>query len=121
VAWTIEFYGDESGCPVRDFLDKLNEARRAKLLAAIKLLEELGPTLPFPYSSQIDGKLRELRTRHADEHLRVIYFGDPRRVFVLVHAFMKHTAKTPSRDIEVAGSRMKAHVERLKKGRSRKK
>jgi phage-related protein len=50
-----------------------------------------------------------------------MYFGDPRRVFVLVHAFMKHPGKTPSRDIEVAGSRMKAHVERLKKERSRKK
>ena len=116
--YQLEFYEDESGCPVRDFLDTLNDARRARLLAAIKLLEEHGPTLPFPYSSQIEGKLRELRTRSADERLRVIYFGDPRRAFVLVHAFMKRTGKTPAGDIEVAETRMKSHVERLKKRRS---
>ena len=121
MAWVVEFYEDDSGCPVRDFLDGLDDARRAKLLAAIKLLEEHGPTLPFPYSSQIEGKLRELRTRSADERLRVMYFGDPKRAFVLLHAFMKHTGKTPSRDIEVARSRVKAHVERLKKKRGRKK
>jgi phage-related protein len=118
---SVEFYQDASGCPVRDFLDRLDDVRRAKLLAAIKLLEEHGPTLPFPYSSQIEGRLRELRTRSADERLRVMYFGDARRVFVLVHAFLKHTEKTPSRDIEVAGSRMNAHVERLRKRRGRKK
>jgi len=63
VRWAVEFYEDESGCPVRQFLDELPAPQRAKLLALIRLLEEPGPTLPFPYSSQIRGKLRELRTR----------------------------------------------------------
>ena len=41
--WTIEFYeSGEEGCPVRAFLDSLEKARRAKVLAVIALLGEEG-------------------------------------------------------------------------------
>jgi hypothetical protein len=106
LSWIVEFYEDSAGCPVREYLDTLDQHRRAKVLAIIKLLEEEGPDLPFPYSSQVSGKLRELRAQFAGEQFRVLYFGDPVRRFVLVHAFTKHTRKLPARDIEVAKSRM---------------
>ena len=105
--WKIEFYEDDhDGCPVRDFLDDLDVPRRAKVLAIIRLLEEQGPTLPFPYSSQVRGKVRELRTQYQDENFRVLYFGSPTRTFVLLHAFTKRTAKTPPREIAMAERRM---------------
>jgi len=64
MAWQVDFYEDaESNYPVERFLDELAEKHRAKLLALIKMLNEYGPTLPFPYSSQVEGKLRELRTQ----------------------------------------------------------
>ncbi|MGH2360189.1 MAG: type II toxin-antitoxin system RelE/ParE family toxin [bacterium] len=107
----MEFYADETGCPVQQFLDGLDRPKRAKVLALIRLLEEEGPTLPFPYSSQVSGKLRELRTRHADDRLRVLYFGSPLRVFVLLHAFTKRTDTIPLRDIQIADARMKKHLE----------
>jgi phage-related protein len=110
--WTVEFYEDESGCPVREFLDELPAARRAKLLALIRLLEEQGPTLPFPYSSQISGKVRELRTRFGSQHFRVLYFGAPGRRFVLLHAFSKRTAKVPEGDLAAAEARMSQYLER---------
>ena len=110
--WGVEFYEDETSCPVRDFLDGLDKFQRPKVLAAIKLLEEQGPTLPFPYSSQIRGKLRELRTRYGDDRYRVLYFGNPERVFVLLHAFTKRTDKTPPGDIAIAEARMKRYLER---------
>ena len=91
--WTVTFYeSDEEGCAVQSFLDSLDNKRRAKVLAMIRLLEEQRPTLPFPYSSQVRGKIRELRAHYGDEHYRVLYFGAPRRVFVLLHAFEKRTA-----------------------------
>jgi hypothetical protein len=72
--WLVEFYASRTeGCPVRGFLLGLDVPRRAKLVAIIRLLEEQGPTLPFPYSSQIRGKLRELRTHYGKEHYRVLY------------------------------------------------
>jgi len=110
--WTVEFYEDESGCPVRQFLDELPTPKRAKLLALIRLLEEQGPTLPFPYSSQIRGKLRELRTRFGDEHLRMLYFGAPGRTFVLLHAFSKRTEKVPEGELAAAEASMKRYLQR---------
>lgn len=117
-AWVVEFFEDDDGCPVRDFLDGLEPAKRAKVLAIIKLLEEYGPTLPFPYSSQIEGKLRELRSHYADEQYRVLYYGAADRSFVLLHAFVKRTKKTPPREIDVANDRMKRSIDaRTKKRR----
>lgn len=113
--WTIEFYeSGEEGCPVRAFLDSLEKARRAKVLAVITLLGEEGPTLPFQYSSQIRGKLRELRTHYGSEHYRVLYFGAPNRMFVLLHAFVKRSEKTPERDIAIAEARMGRHLRQIK-------
>lgn len=117
--WVIEFYEDATGCPVREYLDTLERRRRAKLLAIIKLLEEQGPDLPFPYSSQVRGKLRELRARFAGEQYRVLYFGDPGRRFVLVHAFAKNTERLLASDIEVAESRMARWLEIHKRQRGK--
>lgn len=110
--WKIEFYeSDDDGYPVQDFLDGLDKPRRAKVVALIALLEEQGPTLPFPYSSQVRGKVRELRTQYGKERYRVLYFGGPKRTFVLLHALEKSTEKLPERDIKIAEERMKRYLE----------
>ncbi|OGL05884.1 MAG: hypothetical protein A3I03_15095 [Candidatus Rokubacteria bacterium RIFCSPLOWO2_02_FULL_68_19] len=81
--WTIEFYeSGEEGCPVRAFLDSLEKARRAKVLAVIALLGEEGPA--------------------------------PNRMFVLLHAFVKRSQKTPERDIAIAEARMARHLRQIK-------
>jgi hypothetical protein len=112
--WSIEFFEDDEGrCPVQDFLDGLDKPRRAKVVAVIALLAEQGPTLPFPYSSQIQGKIRELRTQYGRERYRLLYFGAPGRVFVLLHALEKSTEKLPARGIKVAEARMQRHLKRM--------
>ena len=109
--WAVAFYeSDEDGSPVEVFLDALDPPRRAKVLAVIRLLEEQGPTLPFPYASQVRGRLRELRAHFGREHYRVLYFGAPARVFVLLHAFGKRTAQTPERDIALAKERLQRYL-----------
>ena len=71
--WSVElFEDDEDGCPVQDFLNDLDKPRRAKVVAVIALLAEQGPSLPFPYSSQVRGKIRELRTQYGKERYRVL-------------------------------------------------
>ena len=114
--WQVEFYeSDEHGCPVQDFLDQLEKPPRAKVLALIQLLAEEGPTLPFPYSSQLRGKLRELRTQYGRHNLRVLYFGAADRAWVLLHGFTKRTPKTPEQDIRIAEARMTEHLEQRKR------
>jgi hypothetical protein len=111
--WSVELFEDEDGCAVQDFLDDLDKARRAKLVAVIALLAEQGPNLPFPYSSQVRGKVRELRTQYGKERYRVLYFGAPGRVFVLLHALEKSTEKVPDGDIKIAEARMKKYLRRV--------
>ncbi len=113
--WEIEFYeNDEGGCPVQGFLDGLAKPSRAKVVALIQLLAEQGPTLPFPYSSQVRGKVRELRTQYGKETFRVLYFGASNREWVLLHAFSKRTKRTPEKEIKLAEERMAAYLKKAK-------
>jgi hypothetical protein len=110
VAWVVEFYEEEDGiAPVEDFLAGLSRERRAKALALVKRLEETGPTLPFPYSSQVKGKMRELRTQYGKDKIRILYFADSRRRFILLHAFIKRMEKLSTADIAIAEQRMKQY------------
>jgi len=77
------------------------------------VLEQEGPSLPFPYSSQVRGKLRELRTQQGKDKLRILYFGDARRVFVLLHGITKRSAKLPEEEIRIAEARMELHERRM--------
>jgi hypothetical protein len=115
-AWQVDFYEEESGsAPVEDFLESLPKKQRAKALAVIRKLEEEGPTLPFPFSSQVKGALRELRTRFGRTTLRILYFADARRTFVLLHGLVKTTEKLEESNVGTAEQRMTDRVERLRR------
>ena len=65
----------------------LPEKEHDAIYAVVSLLEKLGITLPFPYSSEIKGgrhPLRELRKKSGRHQLRVLYAFDPRRDAVLL-------------------------------------
>jgi hypothetical protein len=114
MAWQVDFFVDEHGhAPVEDYLASLPVQHRAKLLALIKVLEQEGANLPFPYSSQVRGKLRELRTQQGKDKLRILYFGDARRVFVLLHGIVKRSDKLPEEDMRIAEARMEIHGRRM--------
>ena len=78
----------------------------------IQILSEFGVDLPFPYSSQVRGRLRELRARYGKNQYRVLYYGDANRVFILLHAFEKRSQKLPQREIRIAIERLNADRER---------
>ena len=67
------------------------------MLARINLLKTGGPTLDYPYTSQIEGKLREARLRWKTRY-RVLYFFDEARAAVLLHGFTKATAALEEAD-----------------------
>jgi hypothetical protein len=114
MAWRVDFFVDERGdAPVEGYLTGLPLQHKAKLLALIKMLEQEGPNLPFPYSSQVRGKLRELRTQQGKDKLRILYFGDAKRVFILLHGVVKRSAQLPEEDIRIAVARMELHARRL--------
>src|SRR3972149_5787572 len=78
--WPIELYEEQDGAsPVRDFIDAFPKEKRAKLLAIVDLLSDKGPTLQFPFSSRVRGKVRELRTHYGRDHYRILYAATGRR------------------------------------------
>jgi len=81
--WEVEFTDE-----FEDWWSELSEAEQEDIAAAVELLEQKGPQLPFPYSSGIsDSKhsnMRELRIQHAGRPYRTLYAFDPRRMAILL-------------------------------------
>lgn len=112
MAWETEFYEEDDGTyPVEEFLDSLPQRHLGKVQWVIDRLEEQGPNLPFPYSTQVVGKLRELRGWYGQSLYRILYYGDVNRRFVLLHALKKRTGKLPEADKQLALRRMRKDVE----------
>lgn len=81
--WEVE-YTDE----FEEWWNGLSEAEQEDVAAYVTLLEKKGPTLPYPYSSDIRGArhthMRELRVQHKGRPYRVLYAFDPRRAAILL-------------------------------------
>jgi len=81
--WDVE-YTDE----FESWWRLLDESEQDDIAATVGLLEQKGPSLPFPFSSGIAGSrhshMRELRIQHAGEPYRVLYAFDPRRTAILL-------------------------------------
>jgi phage-related protein len=111
--WEVIFYQDAKGKePVVDFLDSLAVSERARVTRLLHLLAQYGVLLKEPHTRQIRGKLRELRIMEKGGRIRVFYFGITGRKFVLLHGFVKKTAKTPAREIDIALKRMDDFIRR---------
>jgi hypothetical protein len=72
---------------------------------------EMGPLLPFPFSSQLKGKLRELRFHLADGDYRITYYIAPDRTIILLTVFRK-TKRSEKREVSRAVNAHKRHVHR---------
>lgn len=83
MAWHVEVTDE-----FEQWWDELGEDEQKSVAAVEGLLQERGPTLPFPYSSDIKmsrhGHMRELRIQHKGEPYRVLYAFDPRRTAILL-------------------------------------
>jgi phage-related protein len=106
--WEIEFYQDSQGnIPVQDFIYKQSAKVKAKILKYTDLLQEFGLSLGQPYIEKLTGSdVWELRIRHGSNRYRILYFASSGHKFILLHAFLKKTAKTPKNEIEIAQSRI---------------
>jgi hypothetical protein len=83
VTWDVE-YTDEFG----EWWAGLTESQQDRVAATIHLLAARGPSLPFPYSSGVNGSrhehMRELRVQSRGSPLRILYAFDPRRTAILL-------------------------------------
>lgn len=78
----------------------------------IERLALFGPNLGFPYTSQIEGELRELRCHFGNDLYRILYRRS-RNLFVLLHFLAKRSTTIPSPDIGIAQARWDDFVRRM--------
>ena len=83
MGWNVE-YTDEFG----DWWDDITETEKGDIFPVVRLLEQLGPTLGYPYSSAIGTSrhtnMRELRIQSGGNPIRIFYAFDPRRSAILL-------------------------------------
>lgn len=83
MAWDVEYTGEFG-----QWWDSLSEVEQESIDVSVRLLEAMGPQLPFPHSSGVKGSkhghMRELRVQHAGRPFRVLYAFDPRRAAILL-------------------------------------
>jgi hypothetical protein len=81
--WLVE-YSDEFG----EWWSSLDEEDQEDVAAIVGELEKQGPTLPYPFSSDVRGSkhghMRELRVQSAGKPIRIFYAFDPRRAVILL-------------------------------------
>jgi len=116
VAWSVEATDEFD-----EWWKSLDEKAQDAVDVVVDMLEELGPRLPFPYSSAIRGSrhgaLRELRIQHRGRPLRVLYAIDPSRVAVLLLGDDKRGSKRWYRKTVPSAERLfDNHLENLKGG-----
>src|SRR4051812_29859719 len=84
--------------PVQDFIEALSVKRQVALdnqIGRLNTLTTERPHLPHPYSSQVEGELRELRCHFGRDLYRVLYRRSD-SLIVLLHVFAKHTTSVPA-------------------------
>ena len=67
-------------------------------------LDPHDPPLPFPFSSQVEGPLRELRCHYGRTLYRILYQRSG-NLFILLHALGKRSARLPAADKVLAQER----------------
>lgn len=83
MTWAVE-HTDE----FENWWTTLDDGAQVDIAACVRLLEEQGPTLRFPYSSGIASSrhehMRELRVQHGGDPIRILYAFNPLRTAILL-------------------------------------
>lgn len=105
MTWPVVYYRAADGSePVDDAIDALPAKVQVVIDNQVERLGLFGPDLGFPYTSQIEGELRELRCHFGGDHYRILYRRS-KSLFVLLHFLAKHSTAIPAADIGIAKAR----------------
>ena len=113
--WEVE-YTDDFG----QWWNGLRVEEQTSVDRGVILLQERGPSLPYPYSSDITtsrhSHMRELRIQHEGRPYRVLYAFDPRRCGVLLIGGEKTgDERWYERYVPIEDRLYDAHLEQLRK------
>jgi phage-related protein len=101
--WTITYYNEALQAEIL----ALSAGLLARYFRYSDRMEVYGPDLGMPHTQAMGDGLFELRLKAAEGIARVFYRTMVGRKIVMLHQFIKKSAKTPSRELAIARRRMK--------------
>lgn len=103
MTWTVFYYSER----VRKEVLGLPAGVLASYLRLVELMELYGADLRLPHSRAMGGGLFELRPKGPEGIGRVFYCMTLGHRIVILHSFVKKTAKTPKGELRIAQKRLK--------------
>lgn len=106
MTWNVKYYHNLRGSsPVLDFIHNLDPKTQAKTFKAVDFLVAYGPFIKPPYMKKLLPNLYELRIK---SQIAIRLFYSPKnQTYYVLHAFVKKTQQTPTKELKIAVDRMK--------------
>ncbi len=101
--YTITYFSD----PVAEAILSLPDTLAARYVVLTRRMVALGPDLGEPHTKALGGGLFELRLKGAAGIARVFFCTAADRRIVMLHSFIKRSARTPRREMILARRRLK--------------
>ena len=108
----VNFYSTADGrVPVHEFLYSLQPKQAKKILWVLKAVEDL-PLVPEQYLKRLvgTGGIWEVRAEFGGDAFRLLGFLEEGNLIILTNGFAKKTQKTPEREIALAETRRRDHL-----------
>ena len=101
--WEIVYYHDD----VQEAILEFPAGLQARYIHLTERMVAFGPDLGMPHTRAMGKGLFELRLKSREGIGRAFFCARPGRRILMLHAFVKKSAKTPARELKVARERMK--------------
>jgi phage-related protein len=107
VEWEIVYYSNDVQRAVLTFPPGF----QARFVHLTERITAFGPDLGMPHTRPLGKGLFELRLKSKEGIGRVFFCNLTGRRVMMLHAFVKKSAKTPAKELKIARGRMKEVVE----------
>jgi phage-related protein len=101
--WEIVYYSEDLQHAILQFPAGI----QARYVHLTQRILAFGPNLGMPHSRAMGQGLFELRLKSKEGIGRVFYCNLPEQRVMMLHAFVKKSAKTPAKELKIARDRMK--------------
>jgi phage-related protein len=101
--WEIVYYTDD----VQEAILAFPPGVQARYVHLTERMLAFGPDLGMPHTRAMGKGLFELRMKSKEGIGRVFFCNRPNRRIMMLHAFVKTSAKTPPKELKVARERMR--------------
>lgn len=108
MSWIVDFYNES----VEEAILAMPTKIQARMLKLLELIETHGANLGSPHTEAMGNGLFEVRAKAQEGIGRSLYCYMKGKHIMVLHAFVKKSAKTPKQELKLALQR-KREVEKL--------